>query len=102
MFVRAKRVGEDLYIALDGELDEHSAVNARRTADEIAQNNLSAARAVFDLAEVSFMDSTGIGFLIGRFKTFRRFGIPTFITNPSFSTDKVLSISGVYQLIPRI
>lgn len=102
MLVTAKRVGADLYIMLDGEMDEHSAPQARRIADEIAQSNVEVSRAVFDLGGVSFMDSTGIGFLIGRFKTFRRYGIPVYIANPNLSADKVLSISGVYQLIPRV
>ena len=102
MFVSAKRVGADLYITLDGELDEHSAVLARRSADEIAQNNSSVRRAVFDLSGVAFMDSTGIGFLIGRYKKFSRYGVPVYVTNPTQATDKILSVSGVYSIIPKI
>ena len=59
-------------------------------------------RAVFDLGGISFMDSTGIGFLIGRYKKFRRYGIPVYVTNPSLSTDRILQMSGVYTLIPKI
>ena len=46
-------------------------------------------RAIIDLKSVSFMDSTGIGFLIGRYKKFFKYGIPMYVTNLSSSTEKV-------------
>lgn len=92
-----------LYVELCGEIDEHSAATARRAADKLADDYAVASeRAVFDLAKVSFMDSTGIGFLIGRYKKFRRYGIAVYLTNPTAATDKILSISGVYTLMPRV
>ena len=69
-----------LYIVMDGEIDEHSAAEARRKADEIIDENTQSERAVFDLQNVSFMDSTGIGFLIGRYKRLKRYGIPMYIS----------------------
>lgn len=91
-----------LYMRLSGEMDEHNAATARRTADRIADNYAASERAVIDLKEVSFMDSTGIGFLIGRYKKFRRYGIPVYVTNPNLGTDKILQMSGVYTLMPKI
>ena len=102
MLIQADKRGNTLYVHLQGEMDEHSAVQARRDADRLADSFALGERAVFDLQNVSFMDSTGIGFLIGRYKKFQRYGIPMYVTNPSQSTDKILSISGVYALIPRI
>ena len=102
MEIVASKRKNALYLKLVGELDEHSASLARRKADEIADGFIGGEKAVFDLSEVSFMDSTGIGFLIGRYKKFNRLGIPVYITAPSQSTDKILMMSGVYTLIPRI
>ena len=48
------------------------------------------------------MDSTAIGFLIGRYKKLMRYGIPMYITNPNPAADKILALSGVYTLIPRL
>ena len=91
-----------LYIVMDGEIDEHSAAEARRKADEIIDENTQSERAVFDLQNVSFMDSTGIGFLIGRYKRLTRYGIPMYISNANLPADKILSLSGVYTLIPKL
>lgn len=102
MRIRYTRQNGVLYIQLIGELDEHNAVTARREADAVIDSHAQSQRAVFDLGEVSFMDSTGIGFLIGRYKKLRRLGLPCYIMRPSPSTDKILSISGVYSLIPKL
>jgi len=91
-----------LYMRLCGEMDEHNAASVRREADRLAESYLHSERAVIDLEKVSFMDSTGIGFLIGRYKKFRRYGIPVYVTNPSLSTDRILQMSGVYTLMPKI
>ena len=92
-----------LYIRLCGEMDEHSAAAARRDADKLAEDFAARInRAVIDLQSVSFMDSTGIGFLIGRYKKFSRYGVPVYVTNPSQATDRIVQMSGVYTLLPRI
>ncbi len=92
-----------LYIRLCGEMDEHNAAIARREADKLCERYAARSqKAVFDLRSVSFMDSTGIGFLIGRYKKFLRYGVPMYVTNPSMTTDKILRMSGVYTLIPKL
>ena len=103
MKICADHKGGVLYLRLCGEVDEHNAVNARRDADKLAESFAPRTnRAVIDLQSVSFMDSTGIGFLIGRYKKFSRYGVPVYLTNPSQATDRILQISGVYTLMPRI
>ena len=92
-----------LYLQLDGELDEHNAARLRMDADRLADDYATRlSRAVIDLQNVSFMDSTGIGFLIGRYKKFSRYGIPVYVTNLSATTDKILQMSGVYSIIPKL
>lgn len=103
MRIRADFTERVLYMQLCGELDEHNASRARLEADRIAEDYAPRSqKAVFDLKEVSFMDSTGIGFLIGRYKKFTRYGVPVYLKNPSLSTDKILLMSGVYTLMPKI
>ena len=47
------------------------------------------------------MDSTGIGFLIGRYKKAAKLSIPLYVDNPNFAADKILNLSGIYSLIPK-
>ena len=103
MYVHAENRGRTLYVMVGGEIDEHTVVHSRITVDKLADESIGKTeRAVFDLGNISFMDSTGIGFLIGRYKKFTRYGIPVYVTNLSTSTDKILQMSGVYSIIPRI
>ena len=91
-----------LFLLLEGELDAHTAGQLRREADYQIDAHAAAEKAVFDLSKVSFMDSTGIGFLIGRYKKLKRYGIPSYISKVNLETDKILSLSGVYSLIPKL
>ena len=97
-----ERMGNELVFYLSGELDEYSASGLRRLADGIVDDHASVERVVFELSDVGFMDSTGIGFLIGRYKKCKRYSIPVYIRNPNLSADKILSMSGVYTLIPKL
>ena len=97
-----ERLGNELLFNLAGELDEYAASELRRLADGIIDDHASVTQVVFNLSEVGFMDSTGIGFLIGRYKKCKRYSIPVYITAPNAPADKILSISGVYTLIPKI
>ncbi len=94
--------GDNLYIYLSGELDEHSVGEVRSYADRLIDENAGLSRAVFNLAGLRFMDSTGIGFLIGRYKRLKKYGMGMYLENPEPSADKVLSISGLYSLMPKI
>ncbi len=102
MKLQANRRGENLYIYLSGELDEHSAAAIRAGTDRLIDENAGLSRAVFNLAGLRFMDSTGIGFLIGRYKRLKRYGMEMYVENPEESADKILSVSGLYALMPKI
>ena len=102
MNLAAHTAGGVLYIALNGEIDEHSAADARRAADGLLDEHTQAEKVVFDLGQVSFMDSTAIGFLIGRYKKLQKYGMGMYLENPNADADKILSLSGVYSLIPKI
>ena len=91
-----------LHIVLDGEMDEYSASSARRETDRLIDLSPPLEKAYIDLERVTFMDSTGIGMLIGRYKKLKALNIPTYIENPSFCADKVFLTSGIYSLIPKL
>lgn len=93
--------GSTLIFRLVGELDEHSAEFVRRKLDNaMSDGNYSAI--VFDLARLSFMDSTGIGVIIGRYKTARKLNKNVYVKNPSAMVDKIFKMSGLYEIITKI
>ena len=102
MQIQASRTKDRLIIFVRGEIDEHSAKRARQETDKLIDESSDAAFAVFDLSAVSFMYSTGIGFLIGRYKKLKRLGMNAYISSPNHDADKILLMSGIYQLIPKI
>ena len=93
---------DSLYIYLTGELDEHSVADARAETDRLIDESAGLSRAVFNLAGVKFMDSTGIGFLIGRYKRLKRYGMGMYLENPNAGADKILELSGLYSIMPKV
>ena len=87
---------------LSGELDEHSAVSVRESLDTLLQDltNNHFVEVIFDFSKVGFMDSTGIGVLLGRFKKWNAKNLQICIANPKSNVDRVLRLSGIYQLMP--
>ena len=94
--------GDSLYLYLSGELDEYSVSRLRGETDRIIDDHAGFSRAIFNLTNVRFMDSTGIGFLIGRYNRLKKYGILMFLENPDYNADKILTLSGVYSLIPKV
>ena len=93
--------GRSMVFRLIGELDEHSAEFVRSRLDSaISQNDFNAV--VFDLSRLSFMDSTGIGVVIGRYKLVRKQNKPVYVRNPSPTVDKIFTMSGLYEIISKI
>ena len=76
-----------LYINLSGEMDEYTAQEARAKCDRLIEENANAKKVVINLSEVAFMDSTGIGFLILRYKKASRLAVPLYIENPKTEVD---------------
>ena len=102
MDVKYKVEQDTLFIYLEGELDECFANKIRPKLDNIIEENLLVKKVIFNLTSLRFMDSTGIGLLIGRYKKLHNTGIVSYIENPLPSVQKVLEISGIYFLMPKI
>ncbi|MCQ2399339.1 MAG: anti-sigma factor antagonist [Clostridia bacterium] len=101
MNVRFRKKGDSLLIYLYGELDECSARTAKSELDDIIDANLLVKNVIFDLSGVSFMDSTGIGMFLGRYKKIHRNKIPVFITGANSNVEKIFEISGIYEIMPK-
>lgn len=93
--------GDTVVAGFDGELDEHTAADVREKLDKrIGQGGF--ANFVFDFSRLKFMDSTGIGMLLGRYKILKRTGAKIYIASPNPHVDKILSLAGIYTIIQKI
>ena len=57
---------------------------------------------IIDLSELDFMDSTGIGVMLGRYKKLKSKNKPIFICNPSTHAEKIFKMTGLYEIMPKI
>ena len=90
--------GDVLTIKISGEIDHHTAKSIRENADrDIFYHR--AKTAVIDLSEVDFMDSSGLGLILGRYSAVKSLGGTLVITGASERTVKILKMSGVDKII---
>ena len=101
MEIKYKKSSAELTVYVYGELDECSASQAKNILDNLLMDNLNSNKVIFDLSGLSFMDSTGIGLLIGRYKKLKQFSIPTYISGASVATEKVIELAGLYKIMPK-
>ena len=90
------------HINLMGELDECAAPKIRDSLDKLLSKLEPMSEVVLDFKNVGFMDSTGIGVIVGRYKKFRPNFISFIIKNPNKTVDRILKMTGIYTLIPKI
>jgi len=101
MHIRARHQNNTTTAALYGELDHHTADIAKSGLDEIIQK-YKQSNLVLDLAHLTFMDSSGLGVLLGRYKRLKAGGAAMYIKNPGKQIDKVFKVSGIYRIIKKI
>ena len=101
MNIKYRKTRDSFTVYVDGELDEFSASKAKDILDKLLLDNINSNKVIFDLSGLSFMDSTGIGLLIGRYKKLRQFNVPSYITGASVATEKVFQLAGLYNIMPK-
>ena len=86
-----------LCVRLDGELDHHTA-QLMRTEVENALNNHTLNHIILNLDQLTFMDSSGIGVILGRYKQIRERGDMILCHVPP-SISRLFEMSGLYKII---
>ncbi len=96
--VRTKRVGGVLVASLQGELDDHSADAVRKALDR-ELDAMSPPRLVLDLEGVTFMDSSGLGVILGRYRKISERGGQMRIASVPAQIHKLFAISGLHKVM---
>lgn len=98
--MRLKLIGEKRAVVVipSGEIDHHSADKIRTMADaEIKRTN--AVNVIFDFRGVTFMDSSGIGIILGRYRLVKALGGEVIIFGADGGVRRVLDMSGIDRII---
>ena len=88
-----------LILKITEEIDHHSCEKIKKRADYEIQIHIPK-KVIFDFENVNFMDSSGIGMVIGRYKMVSMFGGKTIMINVKPAIKKVFEMSGILKLIP--
>ena len=84
-------------VKLKGEIDHHSASVLRRELDELICR-LRPKKLMLDLSGVDFMDSSGLGLIMGRYTLLDSLGGETVLLNPTEGIRKILDLAGFSRI----
>ncbi|HCU55826.1 MAG TPA: anti-sigma F factor antagonist [Clostridiales bacterium] len=101
MKYRSEYLKDCITVMPEGDLDAESARETREYLDKLI-DGYRFDTFIIDFAKVDFMDSTGIGVLLGRYKRIKALGADLCVTNVRPQVDKVFRISGLYQIIKAV
>ena len=89
-----------LIVHIQGEIDHHTCNEIRDKLDhEIKKQN--ALHIIFDFSNIQFMDSSGIGVIIGRYRNLQSQGGRVGIVKVNSQVDRIFELSGLYKIIPK-
>ncbi len=88
-----------LVFKITEEIDDFSVQKIRRRADYEIERYMPK-KVVFDFNSVTFMDSAGIGLIIGRYKFAKMLGGTVELANLTNSIKRIFEMSGILRLIP--
>lgn len=100
MTMRTEEKNGVLVAWLSGELDHHAAESVREQLDS-ALNEKRLSKLVLDMSKLTFMDSSGIGVVLGRYKKMKDRGGRLAVRGLSEKMDRILRLAGLYTVVDR-
>ena len=92
---------DTIKVYLKGEIDHHASLIIREDIDKYIDNR-KIKNILFDFKDVSFMDSSGIGFIMGSYKLIQLYEGSLEIINISDTINRVIKLSGIDKLNIKI
>ena len=101
--MKSEYLEEDKLLVLEitEEIDHHTTEKIKRRADYEIERFMPR-KTIFDFNSVTFMDSAGIGMLIGRYKMAKMFGGAVELRNVKPNIKRILEMCGVLKLVPIV
>ena len=100
MEIHASKKGPRMHARLCGERDHHSAEQARNMLDTML-HDITIRDLTLDLSGVTFMDSAGLGVILGRYRILSLRGGKLTVCGMSSAIDRIFRMSGLYAIVDR-
>lgn len=100
MEVECLKRNKILVVKISGEIDHH-ACEILRTKVDTALEKMGGKHIIFDMNEVTFMDSSGIGVVIGRYKLTKKLGGKMCIISSNKTVEQMLKFSAISKIVPN-
>ncbi|MDR2655763.1 MAG: STAS domain-containing protein [Oscillospiraceae bacterium] len=97
MAIRVQSAGEVVTAYIIGDLDHHSAKEMREEIDASLER-MKPKLLILDFKDVTFMDSSGIGLIMGRYRLMQMLGGEIRVSNVSAQLRKVMRLAGLDRL----
>lgn len=89
---------DTLFIRLKGELDHHTSLELRERIN-ILMAEYPVVNLVFNMKDLDFMDSSGIGVILGRYNLVKRLGGMIVVCHLSSTIERIIRLSGLYKIV---
>ena len=89
--------GNDMLCSIHGDIDHHNARVIRMQIDDELYKQRPR-KLTLDLSRVEFMDSSGLGLILGRFSKASEIGTEFTLLNPADSVRKILDVAGIARV----
>lgn len=98
MDIKYDEVDKLLTCQITEEIDHHTTEKIRRILDDEIERYMPR-KIIFNFDKVSFMDSAGIGMILGRYKIMKMLGGSIELINVNSSVKKIFEMSGIHRII---
>lgn len=99
MKTEVRVIGRVLVVSISGELDLNTAPSFREAVEKQLDTNPDITDILLIMRDVTFIDSSGLGVILGRYKRLRPHGGNVVIAGPSQQVRKALELSGLAGII---
>lgn len=96
--IRYQKAGKQMTVYLDGEIDHCFAEQARNEIDRLLTDS-AIERLLFDFSSATFIDSSGVGLIIGRYKKMASRGGRVFARKMSPGISRLFRLAGLHRII---
>ena len=86
-----------LHILISGDIDHHSSSDLRNKIDSLIETR-KFKKIILDFSGVNFMDTSGIGLILGRFKITSKYNIKMEVINANSRIKRIIEFSGIKSL----